>query len=126
MNHDDFRDTPKGDTVGRSRFIVLGMSAEYTSIFNGNPLSIASFIGSQGTGTVVTIENRDEDTPFLYVANGRVKKCADNSKCLKLKKYLRCLRWAALMKREVLSYEEAENLLRERFPELRQYSGKNQ
>ncbi|RFZ76105.1 hypothetical protein DS742_25360 [Lacrimispora amygdalina] len=124
MNQDNLFRMPKGDTVGRTHFIAMGGGVEYSSIFDGNPLTIASFIGSQGTGTVVTVENRDEDVPFLYIVNGRVKKCTDKSKCPKLKKYLRYLRWVTLKKKEILSHEEAESLLRERFHELRQYASK--
>lgn len=126
MYYDELIKIPTGNTIGRTHFNIFGMGAEYTSIFDGNPLSIASFIGSQGSGTIVTIENSDEDSPFLFVINGRVKKYTDRSKCPKLKKYLRCLRWAAIMKKGDLSYAEAEALLRKRFSELRQYPRKDQ
>jgi len=112
---------PTGDTVGRARFCGF---AEYTSIFDGNPLSIASFIGSQDADSVVTIEKRDEENPYLCAVGWRVKKCTDNTQCPKIKRYLRYLRGAIRKKGDNLTYEEAESLLTKRFDELCKYPRK--
>lgn len=121
MCKNDFIDAPMGDTVGRVQFMLFGFKSEYTSFFDGNPLSIASFIGSQGVDSIVTIEKREEEKPYLCAVRWRVKKCTDNTHCSKLKKYLRYLRGAIRKNGDSLTYEEAETLLKNRFKELNKY-----
>ncbi len=125
MQSNDCMDAPLGDTVGRAYLAAFGYHAEYTSIFDGDALSIPCFIGSQALSSLVTIE-KEENKPFLYIHGCRVKKCTDNTQCPKLKKYLRYIRRAIRKKGDCLTYEEAETLLKKRFTELNQYPGKSE
>lgn len=112
--------TQTSDTVGRAYLAAFGFHAEYTSLFDGNPLSIASFIGSQEPSSIVTIEKNDE-APFLYTVGCREQKCTDETQCPSIKKYLRYIRRVVRKKGESLTYEEAEQILKKRFKELSHY-----